>query len=208
MFSTFLPQFLTVAILHAGFIMLPGSDFALIVRMTARRGPGAAMQVVWGLAVGSLLITCAAIVGLNTLVTSFPNSMNIIRFIGAGWLLWQAFLAFSVMPKRELKKHNHKTDATHLSPFATGVINHAVNGEALLFYGAVITQYSTRSIPMPLEFVSALEMATMIALWFSIAVLIIQKLPHRTHVLTHPITRTIVGGLFLVAAGGLILGIS
>jgi threonine/homoserine/homoserine lactone efflux protein len=69
--------------------VLPGPDFAITVRWAAtgfRYGVAAALGVVTGCSVWGAL----TVAGLAALFTAFPPAYEVVRILGAGYLVWMA----------------------------------------------------------------------------------------------------------------------
>jgi threonine/homoserine/homoserine lactone efflux protein len=85
---------LIVIALQAGFIIAPGSDFALVLRTLGSNGRPAAVTTAFGIGLGCLLLLLVSIAGLNTILAALPILRTVIRYAGAVWLVYQAVLSF------------------------------------------------------------------------------------------------------------------
>ena len=84
MFET-LCIFIPIGILFA---ILPGPDFALMVKISLKEGKQAALGATCGIGVGVVLHTTAAVIGLSALITTTPFLFELLRYAGALYLLW------------------------------------------------------------------------------------------------------------------------
>jgi threonine/homoserine/homoserine lactone efflux protein len=179
-------------------IIAPGSDFALIVRTVGRSGERVAVTAALGIGLGCLFLLLLSIVGLNTILNALPSLRTIIRFAGAAWLIYQAVLSF--LPHLQVKKDGiQKTP-----PLLTGLLNHSLNVEVILFYIAIVSQLSVHHIALAWQLLAALEMALFTVLWFTLLSYITSIIPNNEKILNYPLTRLVIGCLFLVSAVGLI----
>lgn len=184
------------ALLQAGMIISPGSDYALVMRTVGRQGKAAGVFTAFGLGLGALTLLLLSVFGINSIFTHYPFVTTAIRYAGALWLLWQAILCF--LPKTETVK------SRQLGSFGAGFINHFINIELVIFYIAVISQLSARNISTSLQLLIAGEMAIFTSLWFVLIAHLTGKIPDGEKVLNHIATRLIFGTLFLVSAIALI----
>lgn len=193
-----LPQTLIiVALLQAGVIISPGSDYALVLRTVSKHGKIAGVMTALGLGAGALLLVVLAIFGLSALLATVPSLGLVIRYAGAVWLLYQAVISFF---PRSVKSNTKKTGS-----FLAGVINHAINIDMAIFYIAVITQLNRGNVSQSLQYLLAVEMATFTALWFIFIASVTSRIPQSERILNLPIVRVVIGGLFVFSAVSLIL---
>ena len=185
-----------VALLQAGAIIFPGSDYALILRTVSKKGRAAGVVTALGLGTGALLLVILAIFGLSSLLVAAPSLGVIIRYAGAAWLLYQAVISFFPRPA--------KTKRQRTGTFLTGIINHALNIDMVIFYTAVIAQLNRGNISQPLQYAVAAEMAAFTTLWFIFISSATSRIPRAEEILRAPPVRIVIGGLFLFSAVGLI----
>lgn len=71
--------------------LTPGPDMMFCLGQGLRSGPAAAMAANFGIALGGMVHTLAAGLGLGALLAAHPLAFDIIRWIGVAYLLWLAF---------------------------------------------------------------------------------------------------------------------
>ncbi len=180
-------------------IVFPGSDWFLVLRHASREGTRSASIVAIGLGLGSLLVTLLAIGGLNSLFAAYPFLIKVIRYLGAAWLLWQAIVTFFPHVATQ-----NGANSKSSKPLLAGLVNHALNIEMILFYIAVISQLSAKSVNIPFQIGTAIEMAFFTALWFIFIAHASQKIKKVEAALNHPAVQIIIGILFLLSAYSLL----
>lgn len=194
---TLLQTLIIVALLQAGAIISPGSDYALVLRTVSKHGKVAGIMTALGLGVGALLLVVLTILGLSAVLAAFPSLGLIIRYAGATWLLYQAVISFF---PRSVKSNTKKTGS-----FVAGVINHAINIDMVIFYVAVIAQLNRGNVSQYLQYLLAVEMATFTTFWFIFIASVTSRIPHSERILNLPIVRALIGGLFVFSAVSLII---
>lgn len=73
--------------------LTPGADMMFCLGQGLRSGPKAAMAANLGIAVGGMVHTTVAGLGLGALLAAHPWSFEVIRWVGVAYLLWLAFAA-------------------------------------------------------------------------------------------------------------------
>lgn len=194
---TLLQPLIIVALLQAGEIIIPGSDYALILRTVGKRGKTGGIITALGLGVGAFILIVLAILGLSSLLVTIPTLSHIVRYAGAAWLLYQAVISF--FPR------SVKTNGQNTGPFLAGVVNHAINIDMVIFYVAVIAQLTRGNTSPLLQYLVAIEMAAFTAVWFIFISSIASRIPRIDRILNTPLVRIVIGGLFLFSAIGLII---
>src|SRR5450432_4525565 len=80
-----LPGFLVAVLLIS---LAPGTDMAFIIATSVDRGSRSGVQSAVGMAMGMVLWTVAATLGLGALLHAEPAVFASIRILGALYLLW------------------------------------------------------------------------------------------------------------------------
>ncbi len=186
-----------VALLQAGEIIVPGSDYALVLRTVSRQGKASGVGAAIGLGAGALTLTMLAILGLSSLLQAAPILGAIIRYAGAAWLLYQAIISF--LP-RSVQTGHPKTGS-----FLAGLVNHVINIDMVIFYIAVIAQLNRGNVSQSLQYLVAVEMAVFTAVWFILIANLTGRIPHVERIFNAPLVRYVISGLFLISAIGLIV---
>lgn len=96
-----LSLFIPIAIMFA---ILPGPDFALILKISLRQSRLAARGAACGIGVGVLLHTVAAVIGLSALIAKTPLLFNLLKYAGALYLFWMGVHIFYAQ-----RKENQRT---------------------------------------------------------------------------------------------------
>lgn len=139
--------FLTFLILSLFVVMSPGIDTALITKTTILLGKKAGFKMAFGISTGSLIHTCAAALGLSALLLKSAMAFEVVKFLGAAYLLYLGIQAFWLT--RE-KKQDHKgqrieTDQQNTkklsSPYKQGLLSNALNPKVAIFFLTFLPQF-------------------------------------------------------------------
>jgi threonine/homoserine/homoserine lactone efflux protein len=146
--------------------LTPGPGMLFLVAQGLAGGSRAGRAAAGGAAAGMLVHTTAVALGLAAVLQAAPMALDLLRFAGAGYLLW---LALRSLRTAELAP----ADAGVTAPdrfgavFVRGLVNNLANPKVILFYVAFLPQFVDPSLGrLPLQlFVLGL---TMLALGLAI----------------------------------------
>lgn len=118
----------------------PGPDMLLIAARSVAQGRMAGFVTYLGVAAGSFCHALFLALGLSQLFLAVPYAYDLVRYIGAAYLLflaWQAFTARSsfAMPQAEAKTHSI------LVIFRQGFLTNLLNPKVALFFLALFPQF-------------------------------------------------------------------
>lgn len=122
----------------------PGPDMILVVARSAAQGRTAGMVTQLGISAGSIIHAAILALGLSQLFLAVPYAYDLVRYLGAAYLLflaWQAFTAkdgFSSHPAAT-KKHSMTVI------FRQGLLTNLLNPKVALFYLALFPQFLNAS---------------------------------------------------------------
>jgi threonine/homoserine/homoserine lactone efflux protein len=138
--AEFPPERLT-AFLAAGVLLnlTPGADVAFATASGLRSGPRAGMLAGLGVGLGGLWHVGLAAAGLSALLAAHPGALLVLRWAGAGYLLWLARAAWIAVPAAP-----GQTVAGH--PFRRGFVTNALNPKVALFVLAFLPQFTDPAI--------------------------------------------------------------
>jgi threonine/homoserine/homoserine lactone efflux protein len=134
-------EFLVGALILA---VVPGPDMILIVMLGSRRGPKAGVAAAAGSCAGLTVHAMIAMVGLAELLATYPAVYEMLRWAGAGYLLYLAVTAW-----RSAGLIDGKTapaDATVARPvfsaFRSAAITNILNPKVILFNVAFLPEFT------------------------------------------------------------------
>jgi threonine/homoserine/homoserine lactone efflux protein len=119
----------------AALIATPGPNVALVVGTTLRHGRGTGLLAVAGVNAGVILQLCAVAAGLSWIVEVFSAHFDVIRYLGAGYLLFLAAQQLRSNPGAP------GAAAPALAPeraFARGFLIAFANPKTLVFFAAFL----------------------------------------------------------------------
>jgi RhtB (resistance to homoserine/threonine) family protein len=198
-----LNQFFPIAIIVLLGAMLPGPDFAFVVKNTLMYSRRSGIFTSLGIATAALVHITYCALGLAIVISKSLVLFTIIKYIGAAYLIYlgvQSLLAKQSKHLIDPLKHK-KSKISAYASFRKGFLCNLLNPKATLFFLALFTMIIDTHIPSWVMLIYALEMFMIIILWFSSLAII----------LSHPkITRLLeksekyiakILGIFLIGFG-------
>lgn len=157
--------------LFCGAIMLllitPGPNMAFVMSHGFTYGWRGGLAVALGIGAADVVLTILTAAGVTGLVAAWPPSFDIIRYVGAIYLLWMAWKALQGGTLGE-NIIAHKVSLSTV--FARAVLNSLLNPKALLFFLVFLPQFVTPGKGMIAQQLIVLGLVlTLIALIFHAA---------------------------------------
>ena len=197
------------AVLGFGLVALlltitPGLDTALVLRAAITRGRRDAVATALGVVAGVLAWGAAAAVGVSALLTASTVAYDVLRLVGAGYLVW---LGGRILWR--LVRHPAEAAAgSSLSPGGawrsarTGLLTNLLNPKVGAFYLSVLPQFLPPGTPaLGMGVLLALVHAALSLVWF--AVLVLGAVAARRWLQRPGVSRTVEGvtGVALLGLG-------
>jgi threonine/homoserine/homoserine lactone efflux protein len=122
-------------------ILTPGQDMILVMSRSISQGQKAGIMTALGVSVGLLGHTLFATFGLGSLLMASEWLFNIIKFIGAAYLIYIGYqLLTSKEPKLSMK---NMPKASYKKMFMQGAISNIMNPKITIFYFSYLPQFVT-----------------------------------------------------------------
>lgn len=167
-FMNFLPEFLTVIIVHLLAVMSPGPDFVLISRNSLVYSRKVGLYSALGLGLGILVHVTYSLVGIGFIISKSILLFSILKFLGAGYLLYIGYKCLKAKPMAsENTSLEKKEDLGKFAAVRMGFLTNMLNPKATLFFFALFTQVVSPGTPKLVQGLYGLEMSVMTFIWFS-----------------------------------------
>ncbi|MCB5175997.1 MULTISPECIES: LysE family translocator [Microvirga] len=138
-----MPDLSTLALFAAACLALtatPGPDMLLIASRSASQGPASGFATLAGIQTGTYCHALAAAFGLSHLFLAVPLAYDVVRYVGAAYLLYLAWRTF-----RSHDAALFSTDGLHEYPlgqvFRQGLFTNLLNPKMALFVLALFPQF-------------------------------------------------------------------
>lgn len=131
--------------------LTPGADMMFCLGQGLKSGWRPAMAANFGIALGGLVHTLLAALGLGALVAAHPAAFEAIRWLGVGYLLWLAVAAL---------RSSHFATEAQVAPssanraFWQGLLVNLLNPKVILFILAFLPQFVDPTSPILPQFLT------------------------------------------------------
>lgn len=153
----------------------PGPDFVVAVRNSVVYSRRAGIFTALGFAAGVGVHVFYCIIGIAAVISQSIIIFNIIKYLGAAYLLYIGVKA--LMSKSALNKTAHIQESActmrDLHAFRSGFITNVFNPKATMFFLALFTQVIDPATPMTVMGIYAATIIVTTALWFSFVALVL-----------------------------------
>lgn len=173
-FMEYLPVILTVALVHLLAVISPGPDFIMITRNSLVYSRRAGVYSAIGLGLGILVHVTYSLVGIGLLIAQSVLLFNIIKFLGAAYLIYIGYKSLTSKTSRlYLPGQGNKADISRLAAIKIGFITNVTNPKATLFFLSLFTVVISPETPLFIKLFMAAEMSIVTALWFMLVAYLI-----------------------------------
>ena len=121
----------------------PGPDMLYVIANSVGQGRKAGVAAAFGVGAGCIVHTCAAAFGLSALLTSSAVAFDLVRFAGAGYLL---YLGVRSLVGKAAPLEARRLEGRRLGGvFRQGVVTNVLNPKVALFFLAFLPQFVDQS---------------------------------------------------------------
>lgn len=123
--------------------LTPGPDMLLIATRSAAQGRAAGFATWAGIAIGTYAHALAAALGLSQLFIAVPIAYDVVRYVGAAYLLYLAWVTYkssSAVEPAHIEKSKSNTHSFS-AMFRQGFLTNVLNPKVALFVLALFPQF-------------------------------------------------------------------
>ncbi|MDI6726526.1 MAG: LysE family translocator [Smithellaceae bacterium] len=120
--------------------LAPGPDNIFVLTQSALRGRGAGLTIMLGLCTGLIAHSMAVALGVAVLIQTSALAFSVLKYLGAAYLLYLAWLAFrSAAAKIQLKPDG---EVSFRKLYYRGIIMNITNPKVSIFFLAFLPQFA------------------------------------------------------------------
>lgn len=142
-------SFLAAAVLLT---LAPGPDNLLVLALGMARGSRAGVAFGLGCALGCLNHTLLAALGVSALIAASPLLFNLLRWLGAAYLIWLGLQTLR-SSGAALLRPDAGDEASPWRLFRRGLLANALNPKVVLFFLAFLPQFVSAGLPASYQIV-------------------------------------------------------
>ena len=172
--------------------ILPGPDFAVVVRWAASDGRRSGLLASFGVAAGLLVWGALTVLGLSALLAASPVAYTVVRYLGAAYLVWMALRLLW----RSFREHGSPAPSSASSsapvgsgaaPFRQGLLTNLLNPKIAAFYVGVLPLLVPAGAPRALTLAALVLCHVVLGLvWLGLVSVLVAR---GSRVLSRPLVR-------------------
>lgn len=171
---SYLPEFLTVVVIHLLAAMSPGPDFVMISRNSVSCSRRAGVYSALGLGLGILVHVTYSLIGIGLIISRSILLFSVMKYIGAAYLIYigvRSLRARAYVADKENGRVRPELGA--LAAVRMGFLTNILNPKATLFFFALFTQVISPETPKIIQVLYGLEMSVMTFFWFGFVAVVL-----------------------------------
>ncbi|MDA3003577.1 MAG: LysE family translocator [Actinomycetota bacterium] len=126
------------AIASVALLVIPGPAVIYIVNRSVANGRSIGLASVLGLELGTFMHVLAATVGLSAILATSENAFNIVKYLGASYLVLVGLRTISRQPQAMIASAD---SMTKMQAFRQGFIINTLNPKVALFFLSFLPQF-------------------------------------------------------------------
>ncbi len=141
-----MPDFDTLLIFITASIALalvPGPDNIFVLTQSMSKGAKSGIATTLGLCTGLIVHTTAVALGIAVIFQTSLLAFNLLKYIGALYLLYLAYLSFKDSSSLHVKAN--KKDYTYMQLYKRGIFMNVTNPKVSIFFLAFLPQFTDAS---------------------------------------------------------------
>ncbi|GAB3121305.1 LysE family translocator [Novispirillum itersonii] len=162
-----LAQMLPVAVVTLLAVISPGPDFAMVTRVSLAGGRRAGLLAALGIACGVSVHVTYTVLGFGWVVHALPQSLDILRYAGAAWLMWIGVQGLRSRPQAP-EEAGEQAVLSGWVAWRSGALCNALNPKTALFFIALFSQGIDPSTPLSVQVGFGVFIALAHLLWFAV----------------------------------------
>ncbi len=170
---TFLPEFLTVVVVHLLAVMSPGPDFVMTSKNSLVYSRKVGVYSAIGLGLGILIHVTYSLMGISLIISKSILLFSVLKFAGAAYLIYIGYKSLRARSQKLQVKEVGGNDLGSLAAIRMGFFTNVLNPKASLFFFALFTQVISPQTPKTIQVLYGLEMSVMTFVWFALVATIL-----------------------------------
>lgn len=120
--------------------LTPGNDMLYVMARSSGQGVKAGVVSSFGIMAGCMVHMLAAVAGISALLSQSAVAFNVIKYIGAAYLVYLGIQAI-IKKKAAVGVHQNSTPVSYKKIFWQGMLTNVLNPKVALFFLAFLPQF-------------------------------------------------------------------
>ncbi|MCK5074871.1 MAG: LysE family translocator [Calditrichia bacterium] len=153
--------------------LMPGPDIIFVITLSITQGKKSGILTALGLVTGLIAHTTAASLGLSIILYESAVAFQIVKYLGAAYLIYLGIIAIKERNKNVLKINN-KAKHENRKLYRRGILMNILNPKVSLFFLAFLPQFvsaDSKNVSMDMMFLGLLFMAQALIVFIIVSIL-------------------------------------
>ncbi|CAM4235916.1 LysE family translocator [Jeotgalicoccus halotolerans] len=189
--------------------VMPGADSMIVMKNTLVYQKSAGRMTVFGILAGHFLWIVVSILGLAVIITNSPLLFNIVKYMGAAYLIYigvKSFMAKTLVSASYLDNAgDEETKSNGLrSSYMNGFISNILNPKVLIFYITILPQFVVQNSEVTEVFQLIILAGIMLVISMSWFLLVVETVNYMKRWLHKPGFQSMLGkgaGIIIILFG-------
>lgn len=162
-------QFFSIGLIALLGAMLPGPDFAIVVKNTLFHSRKSGFFTSFGVAAAILVHMSYCVFGLALVISSSLVLFNLIKYVGASYLIYLGLVSLFSKQSKDIfltQEKQPKNEISSFTSFKQGLLCNLLNPKATLFFLSLFTVIIKPETPLHWQILYGVEIACIAAAWF------------------------------------------
>jgi RhtB (resistance to homoserine/threonine) family protein len=170
-------EFCAIVVIHLFGVMSPGPDFAIVLKNSVGLGRRAGLFTSLGVGIGVSVHMIYCVLGLGVVVSQSILVFNIIKLLGAAYLIYIGFRSLRAQPMKSIQVSaaEQSKNLTDRKLFTMGFITNALNPKATIFFLSLFSVVINPETPIFVQTIYGLWMVCATIIWFSLVSIFFSK---------------------------------
>lgn len=166
---------IAVSIIAIFMAISPGADFAMVVRNSVFYGREKGLYSAFGIALAIWVHVTYSIAGLAIIISKSIILFSIIKYLGAGYLIYIGWKTFTSKSKENQQTINSNKSISNFITFKIGFITNALNPKTTIFFLSIFTQVVNIETPLYIQIIYGAIISLAHLIWFAIVSILLTQ---------------------------------
>ncbi|MBD8006738.1 LysE family translocator [Bacillus norwichensis] len=153
----------------------PGPDFVVVMKNSLGMGRKNGMAAALGIASALIVHVSYTVLGFTIILEKWPFVFNMIKLLGAVYLLWLGFQGIRSKAKSNELHIGQLLNRSAGQSFREGFLCNILNPKSALFFLSIFSQFIGHSTPEWMRWIYGGEIILAVGLWFILLAILISN---------------------------------
>lgn len=174
----YMTEWLLIATLMLMAVASPGPDFVIAVRHSILYSRKTGFFTALGFGAGVCVHITYCMIGISALIASSVTAFTIIKYIGAGFLIYMGIKALQskgFTGNASTRGEQKKPDISSIQALKIGFLTNLLNPKATMFFLALFTQVIDQTTPVAIQLLYGGTCVLIVTLWFCVVTFVLSN---------------------------------